>query len=173
MEDNLAARPGVGELRVASGKDRPSWGHGRARYAAPSGEVWLALKDPTVLVNDWSTDRQVVEKNTDANYEFSFRAHYTVEDILTVEWEEDYRYGTIAGSPEAPELALIRFQMVYGTEFIELLEGSYQVLAIDERTTEVQMIQHVQALSGGHEDIVDSFEHIHQNLLEALGTTPD
>jgi hypothetical protein len=165
LEDNLAAEPGIGELTTESGNARPSWGHGRARYAASSGEVWIALKDPTTLVNTWATDRQNVETEFDPNYEFSFVVNYTVDDLVKVQWAEEFRYGTIEGPPEAPGLGMIRYQMVYGSEFIDLIEGSYQVLAIDETTTEVQMVQHVQALSGGHEDIVDTFEHIHAGLL--------
>jgi len=128
----------------------------------------LALKDPTVLLNDWTTDEQTVETETDPSYEFSFIAHYTVNQVVTVDWDEEYRYGTIEGTPDDPDLAMIRYQMVYGSEFIDLIEGSYQVISIDESTTEVQMIQHVQALSGGKDEIVETFGHIHQNLLDAL-----
>jgi hypothetical protein len=169
LEDNLADDPALGQLTTASGKDRPSWGHGRALYAAPSDELWQIFKDPATVTNTWTTDEQSVELDVNPAYDYSFLIHYTVDDILTVEWDEEYRFGIIDGDESAPAFGMIRYQMVYGSEFIDIIEGSYEIVRIDDARTEVLMVQHVQALSGGKDDIVDSFEHVHANILAALG----
>ena len=168
LEDNVVGEPAVGQLLTESGKDRPSWGHGRARYQAPSSEVWLALQDPQNLINTWTTDKQSYEENNESAYEYSFLVHYTVDDILTVKWDEQYRYGLLEGDADTPKFGMIRYQLVYGSEFIDLIEGSYELIRIDDEVTEVQMVQHVQALSSSKDDIIDTFEHVHANLQAAL-----
>jgi len=167
LEDNTAGTPAVGELVTIGGKDRPSWGHGRARYAVSADRLWELLLQGDVLVNTWDTDAQD-KSDLACEYEHCFVLHYTVETLVTVEWQEEYRFGSLDVDPSGLRLGMIRYQKDWGSDFIDLLEGSYQVLRIDDEVSELQMVQHLQALSGGHEEIVNTFKEVHKNILDAL-----
>ena len=43
---------------------------------------------------------------------------------------------------------MIRYQKVYGSDFISLIEGSIQVRAAEGGNTELQLIEHLSALRG-------------------------
>ncbi len=144
-------------LVTVAGRAGPYYAHGRGYLNAAPGVVWAASKDPTAMAATCAVTAVSSSPATDATYEYGFSLHYRVDDLLTIEWDEQWRYGTVLGAVDAPELAMIRYQKVFGTEYIYLLEGSIQVLATDRPDwTEVQFIEHLDALSGGTTDMLGS-----------------
>jgi hypothetical protein len=160
LEDNTAEAPGDQGERVEVVADREygiDWVHARGYIHAPAAAVWAAVQDPGVVVNREDTDVQEVVLGVEPEYEHSMSIHYQVHDLITVEWEERWRYGVVAGG-EAPELAMVRYQKVWGSGFIDLLEGSILVIAAGDALTEVQFIEHLDALGGGTAEMVGSVE---------------
>lgn len=172
LESNEAPRPDrVSRLAIVDGEDDSGmWSHGRGLVPASPGEVWAAAKDPGVMVHVCASDEQSVEENVDPDYEYSFEVHYVVENIVTVEWDEIWRFGTVEGPPTSPELAMVRYQKTFGSDAIELLEGSIQILATDDPSvTEVQFVEHVDAFGGSLEDLRRSMTFRFDSLLAAVG----
>src|SRR5262249_2837012 len=91
-----------------------TFGHARGRVSAAPGAVWAALKEPAVVASRRQTDSWSYTLDESPLYEYEFTIHYEVDEILTVDWDEDWRYGTIQGTPESPQLAIIRWQKVFG-----------------------------------------------------------
>jgi hypothetical protein len=159
LEDNTAPDPGgLDQLSILPGNmNGYAYAHGRGWVSAPAAAVWLAIQDPEVVVSWRHTTSHMATVTPDPAYELRFTMHYFVDEIVNVEWDEDWRYGTITGMPGTPELAMTRYQKVFGTTFIDLIEGSIQVIAKDPSTTEVQFVEHVDAAQGGTSDITDTF----------------
>src|SRR5690606_23293935 len=107
-----------------------------------------------------STSERTVTVGTDPAYAFSFLVHYIVRDILTVEWEDQWRYGVIEGTPDAPVLGMIKHQKTQGSDFITLSSGTFQVLATpDPAITELAFVEHLDAISGSTGDVVRGMQH--------------
>jgi uncharacterized protein YndB with AHSA1/START domain len=161
LESNTAPLPDPATegILYTTGKTADyDWAHARAVIHAPAAAVWQALKDPDVLVSWRQTTRHTFVLTPDAIYEFRYMLSYEVDNIITVTWDEDWRLGTIKGTPAAPELGMLRYQKVYGSTFIDLIEGSIQVVEIDDTTTEVQFVEHLKALQSGSAESVTTMQ---------------
>ena len=102
----------------------------------PPATVWAAAKSPAPNMAICSTDQQMVTENNDPAYEYSFLVHYTVNNILTVEWDDQWRFGTIV---DEPFLGMIKHQKTQGSDFITLSEGTIDFVSDDPRVIEVYL----------------------------------
>jgi hypothetical protein len=162
LEDNTAPEPGAVDtlVYVSAHSDEfgYDWAHGRGWVAAPMQVVWTALQDSEVIVSWRRTSSHLMTPTPDPAYDLRFTMHYYVDDIINVEWDEDWRYGVVDGSPEEPALAMVRYQKVFGTTFIDLIEGSIQIYPKDAQTTEIEFVEHVDATMAGTREIEISME---------------
>ncbi len=118
--------------------------HGRGYVQVPPGELWSLAKMPDAMIARCSTDERMVQAGNELDYEFAFLVHYIVRDILTVEWDDQWRYGVIEGTVDAPMLGMVRHQKVQGSDFISLSEGTIQILATeDPQVTELAFVEHL------------------------------
>lgn len=165
----LPAQPGdpypEGVSVVTGTNDMYSWGHARGYIHAPSSEVYTALHDAEVVADRRGTDEQMYTYNTEPDYEYSFQIHYIVHDVIDVDWDEAFRFGTIEGTPDMPKLALIRSQKIYGLNLIHLIETSIQVHEIDANTTEIEEIEHLNAYMAGEGDIKPYLTDLYNSVL--------
>jgi hypothetical protein len=168
LEDNAAPEPPGGpsseELMLVSSDGEHKWVHGRGFIQASPAAVWAASKDPERMANCDTTSHSATV-GVEPAYEYGFEMHYFVDDVLNVEWDELWRYGTIEGVTEAPSFAIIRYQKVFGSDFITNLEGSAIFLATDvAERTEVQFVEHLTALGGS----IDNMKHSTQHRFDVL-----
>ncbi len=137
------------QLVTVRGEDGYKWVHGRGVLLASPGTIWALAKDGERMASTCYTDRHSITVGPEPQYEYGFSIHYEVDEIVTVAWDELWRYGTITGTPAAPARAMIRYQKVFGSDFITTLEGSIQLLARDDPgQTEVELIEHLDAFGG-------------------------
>lgn len=169
LEDNTAPVPqagaGVEELLTVATEGDPKVVHGRGLILAPPGMVWAAAKDPEHLYS-CATTRHSATVGIEPQYEYGWKFHYEVDEIITVAWDELWRFGTITGTPEAPELAIIRYQKVFGSDFITLIEGSIIVRAAEAGATEIEFIEHLAAVRGATSDMAASMQNRFHTLVE-------
>jgi hypothetical protein len=178
LEDNVApaivgADP-LEQLVTRQGEDGYRWVHARGVILAAPATIWALTKDGERMASVCDTDRHTITLGPEPQYEFGFEIHYEVDEIVTVAWDELWRYGTIAGTPAEPTLAMIRYQKVFGSDFITLLEGSIQVLAReDPGQTELQFIEHLDAFGGSADQMAASMRRRFALLAAAAhGTAP-
>jgi hypothetical protein len=173
LEDNTAPAqeaPYEERLEMVDGDNGNwMWVHGRGYLSLPPGEVWTTSKMQELMATVCSTDSQTFTPLDDEMYEHAFEVHYFVDEVINVEWDEHWRYGTIEGTPDAPELGMTRYQKVYGSELIRLIEGSIQVLATDDpEVTEIQYVEHLNAAGGGIGDMRVSMQHRFDAVAAAI-----
>ncbi len=170
LETNTAPEPqagaGVEELLLVSTSGDPKVVHGRGLVFAPPGVVWAAAKNSEALAAKCSTDRHSAMIGIEPQYEYGWKIHYEVDQVITVAWDELWRFGTVTGTPDAPELAMIRYQKVFGSDFITLIEGSILMRAAEEGHTELEFIEHLSAFQGSVDDMKSSMTQRYRTLVE-------
>lgn len=152
--DPIDGDPFPEDVRFVVGtEDEYSWAHGRGFVHKPLSETWAAMRDPEVCVDRREVDEWSVENDIEKEYDFSYRIHNIVNDIITVEFDITWRQGVVEGDLDKPELVGARFQKTFGTTFIELLSGSVVARAKDENTTELEFVEHLRATGKGSETV--------------------
>ena len=142
--------------------------YGRGYVLASPAAVWLAAKTPQVMIAVCSTDSQTITPNDEPDYEFSFLVHYIVHNVLTIEWNDQWRYGTVEGTPEAPTIAMMRHQKTDGSDFIALSEGTVQVSATDDpNVTELAFVERLDASGGGDSDVIKGVQNNYNAMVAA------
>jgi len=134
--------------------------HGRGYILAAPGTVWATSKNPDVMDQGCAVSSHMATIGVEPEYEYGFKMHYVVNDIITIDWDELWRFGTVEGTPEMPDRAIVRYQKVDGTDFIKILEGSVQLYSLpdDPNVTMVEYIEHVNARSSGPSDTMKSMQ---------------
>jgi hypothetical protein len=182
VEDNQAVAPGsAGEypedVTVITGKDEANgedyvWVHMRGYIHAPAADVWAIMQQPEAVIDRRNTDRHDVTFDSEPAYDYSFEVHFFVDRIVNVEWDENWRYGAIEGTFDEPLEAAIRFQKVYGTDFIDFIDGSMSVRYIEDGITEIGMVEHVSALQEDQGQSERYALDVYDNVLAASNGEP-
>ena len=129
--------------------------HGRGLVDIDPATLWALSQMPPAMIARCSTDSQSVTLGNDPTYVFSFVVHYVVNNVLTVQWDDEWRYGIVTGTAEAPTLGMIRHQKTQGSDFISLSEGTVEVIATaDPNVSELAFVEHLSAASGSPGDLV-------------------
>lgn len=140
--------------------------HGRGLVFAEPARVWELTQQPEAMVARCNTTERTITPGNDAAYAFSFLVHYVVRDLLTVEWDDQWRYGVISGTAGAPALGMIKHQKVQGSDLITLSTGTVQVLATDDPgVTELAFVEHLDAISGSAADVLGQMQHNYDALV--------
>ena len=85
------------ELRSRTTDDGMIRVYGRGFIFAQPATVYAAAHDPYVMIAVCATTSQGIAFNNDPEYELSYLIHYYVDDIVDVEWEDQWRAGVITG----------------------------------------------------------------------------
>jgi len=140
--------------------------YGRGQVLAPPAVLWRAAKVPEAMVARCTTTRQDFTLDNEPEHELSFLVHYVVDDILTVEWDDQWRGDVVTGTGEAPELAMVKHQKVEGSDFIYVSEGSVQIRATpDPEVTELWFVEHLRAISGSSDDVLGGMRDNYDALV--------
>lgn len=168
LEENPVDEPVGEELRTQAKDTDYIHVYGRGLVFSAPATLWALAQEPAAMYARCSTDEQMVMRDNDPMYEASFLVHYVVRDILTVEWDDQWRYGVVEGTREAPTLGMIKHQKTQGSDFIRLSQGTVQILATDDPdVTELAFVEHLDALSGSAGDVTRGMQD-NYNRLRAL-----
>ncbi|MEO8701386.1 MAG: hypothetical protein ABI867_15175 [Kofleriaceae bacterium] len=150
--------------------------YGRGYVFASPAAVYASARDPEVMIAACSTSSQVITPGTEPQYELSFLVHYFVNDILNVEWDDQWRGSTVTGTLEAPELVALKHQKIEGSDFITVSEGTVTIFATaDPGITELQFVEHLDAVSASTADVLEGMQHNYDALVASghgLGVPP-
>ena len=146
---------------------------GKGYVLVSPGTLWAAAKSPAPNMAICSTDVQVPDINNDPTYEYSFLVHYTVNNILTVQWDDQWRFGTIEGTPDAPTLAMIKHQKTQGSSLINLSEGTIELDATDDpNVSQLSFVEFLDATSAGVSDVLKGVQHNYDSLVAVAHGNP-
>mgnify|MGYP006951174666 CR=1 FL=1 len=124
LEDDTAPEPAdlYSETLSAITKDTNySYVYARGYVQVDPATVWAAAEAPDPNVAICSTTSHTVDVANDPTYEYSFLVHYTEDNVVTVQWDDQWRFGTI---DDAPFFGMIKHQKVQGSSFITLRSSS-------------------------------------------------
>ena len=176
LEDNPVAPDGdltVEQLHTMPGSGGGVRVYGRGYVLAPPSHLWELTKQPLAMVAMCSTDEQHVTEANQPDYEYSFLVHYVVHNILTVEWDDQWRYGVILGTIDDVILGMIKHQKTQGSDFITVSEGTVQVLSTDDpEVSELAFVEHLDAISGGVADVTKGMQHNYDALVALAHGAP-
>jgi hypothetical protein len=176
FEDNIVEvrpdGPFVEELRTATSDKDYIRVYARGFVLVPPAEMWAAAKSADANKSTCKTDEQQITLGNEPQYEFSFLVHYIVYDFLTVQWDDQWRFGTVALEGDQT-LGMIRHQKVQGSDFIRLSEGTIQVLATaDPGVTELAFVEHLDAVAATTDDVLQGVQHNYDALVATAHGNP-
>ena len=125
-----------------------AWAQGRGYIHGSIDDVWERLRLPEVFINHDEVVEYHITNVVPPEYDYHFIAYNRSENIVDVEFENEWRHGALENRNGNIERVGVRWQKISGTEFIQSLEGSIQILAIDNAeidVVEVQVIEHLTA----------------------------
>lgn len=145
--------------------------HARACIHQPIEAVFEAARDPQTGRDPSATQAfRVNAYDTEPDYAFSFQTHVTANTTagLTPEFDINWRHGVVTESDGQMQVTASRWKKTFGSEAIELLEGSLVLMPIgeDPMITEVQYQYHLSAVTAGHETIESYLSQIYERLRQ-------
>ena len=154
------------QLQTSTSNESMIRAYGRGLVLAAPDVLWSAAKVPEAMVSRCQTTRRTFTRDNEPEHELSFLVHYVVDDILTVEWDDQWRGDVVTGTSEAPELAMVKHQKIEGSDFIYLSEGTILIRATDDpATTELWFVEHLRAISGSADDVLGSMRDNYDALV--------
>ncbi len=142
-----------------------SWAHGYGYVKASLPDVWAAMQDPAVCALN-RVDNWAVTWNVEPVFPVSFRIHYWVNTIITVEWELTWRQGPLVGTVAQPVQVGARYMKTWGTTHLQIEEGSYVLEEVAPGITSVQMVTHLQAdQQSSPADAASTIQYLYQKLV--------
>jgi hypothetical protein len=170
-DTKVAAQPDgpfVEELRIESSQSDLIRVYARGFVLVPIDVMWEAAKSPAPNVSECKTSDHTITEGNEPQYEASFLIHYIVNDIVTVEWDDQWRFGRVTD-----DLGMIKHQKTQGSDFISLSEGSIQVLATsDPEVSELSFVEHLDAISASTADVLEGVQHNYDALVAVAHGNP-
>jgi hypothetical protein len=170
IEDNSAPLGPRGNIQFSNGKDGYLWLHGRAEISGDVAMLWTGIQNPDLVVATCSLSRYRATTFADDRYDFSFMTDNEVDNVVTVAWQETWRFGTLNNS-DTDSHRRIRYQKTQGSSFISLIEGQLDITASQQKPNiiDIGFIEHLDAIGGGIADMTLSMQHRFDVML-ALAT---
>jgi len=141
--------------------------HGHAFVHASLADTWSAMRTPQACVDARAVDRwSIIEVPLEEPYDFTYKVHNEVDDVITVEFDITWRHGAVEGTVDAPELVVANYQKTWGTTFIDILRGSVVATAVDDQTTEITFVEHLKgSADAGTMEIRSYLRDYYANIL--------
>ncbi|AKF05514.1 hypothetical protein [Sandaracinus amylolyticus] len=176
-EENLAAMPPADEGTPCAEEltfHRTGWlsarsVHARACIHQPLDVVWRAIRnpqtgrDPTTTAR-WRVLEWDVARDEDPAPDFSYRTYLFVDDIIDLEMEQVWRHYLVQSETddtgaETPTLVATRWQKVWGTSAISVMEGSLVARPFEEdpSMTLVEYQYHLDAVARDDHATIETF----------------
>lgn len=148
------------------------WVQARAYVHAPLARVYEALRDPEVVTDRRRVSTWTARRGTEPMYPFSFVVHNVVHDIITIEFDVAWRLGPIEGTESTPTRVGARYQKTEGSSYIERMEGSVVVVAVDDHTSELQFVRRINSSGSGAADAEQYIRDCYASVLARVRGEP-
>lgn len=145
--------------------------YGRGYVLADPSAVWAAAKNPPAIIAVCSTDQQTITVGDEPQYEYSFEVGYTVQELVTVTWDDDWRFAVIDGSDADFDLAMIAHQKVDGSSFITTSEGTVTFSPPADGTpgvTELAYVEHLDSIGGDDAAVEENMRHSFNSIVSLV-----
>ena len=163
------------QTSLTGNQDGHDWAHSQAYVHAALADVWAAIQLPAVChihgTNSWTV------KNVGSEpFPMSFVIHYSAgPSVYSVEWEDTYRGGVLAGSTDAPASYGVRGQKTWGTTYVTLQSISVGARPVQGESSVVvlEMVGWLNATDSGQSDAAGMLSDFYQGLVAQIHGVPD
>jgi len=142
--------------------------HARACIHAPIAEVWVAVQDPEVArdhttVNSYAVINPPMPEECDGDYQTQLNVG---PGAFAFDFRLCWRHSVAEGLEDAPTLTATRWQKVWGSANITLMEGSLVTRPLEghPEITVVEYQYHLDATLANHGTIQDYLNVIYRRL---------
>lgn len=150
-----AADPYPETIQIESGHDTMGhYAYSTGYVHAPIAQVWAAFQDPMVVVDRRKITSFTVQTDVETGYDTSFRTHYVIVGVVTVEFELTWREGVVTGTTAAPTAVSIVYQKTWGSTFVTQMIGSIELEQVTPDVTKLSYAQRLNAAATTDGDIV-------------------
>ena len=177
LEENKASWPSGGgypeTLSCTSGFDEDAdvgeytWVHCKTYVNHSISEVYEALQRPRVTADRRAVDELTVTPDVEPEYEVSYQVHNIVYDVITVEFDNNWRHGDVDGYKDELSAVGTRWQKTFGSEVIELRRGSIYTSQIDDSHTGMEIVVHQKTLQEDEPLIMNYLRDLQADILAA------
>ncbi len=124
-----------------------AWVHARGYLHLSLEDAWTALRNDLVYVNQRTVAEYTVTEVDSDTYDYIFVVDNSVDDIVPVEFTNEWRH--VGNLDEKGDVSgvVVRWQKIEGTDFIQLMEGSVEIIPVDgeNEVVEIRIIEHLKA----------------------------
>jgi hypothetical protein len=174
VRPELAAKPSGSQGTLPNAKDtkEPSHEKDGIFWGVLTGDVHLPVRNVYFLLSDHNTtknskvDKMGVTEELDPHYLLRQKVHFEIDPfpLVTVEWDEQWAYTLLAGTPEKPTKILISYEKVDGTSHIKHLCGNILITQTDAQNSHLVFYEEAQATNQSQGDAVSGLKGKLKNL---------
>ena len=134
-----------------------AWVHARGYLHISLEDAWTALRNDLVYVNQRTVESYTVTEVDSEEYDYIYIVENQVQDIVLVEFTNEWRH--VGNLDEKGELSdvVVRWQKIEGTDFIQLMEGSVEIIPVEgeDAVVEIRIIEHLKATLDQEDNAVE------------------
>ncbi len=151
--------------------DDSNWVHAVGYVHANVKDVYAALAMPDVVADRHNVSSYSVATNVES-YDVSFRLHYKINNVITVEFEVTFREGRVTGTADAPTAVSLVYERTFGSNLVKMMRGSIEVNAVDDHTSELRFAQRMVATQTNEDNIAKWTQSIFASVLAKVHGQP-
>ena len=138
----------------------------------PIDAVYDALRKPRVNANRRSLAGYTVDWDVEPEYTHSYVLHNRVEDLISFEFDVNWRHGALDGNEASPGEVGTRWQKTDGSDVIELQRGSVYTWAYSDDITALEIVVHQRSMGDDGPILVDYLDDMYADILAASHGEP-
>lgn len=142
------------------------WSHANAWVHAPLADVYACLQVDMVDVNRREVSSWEVQPDVEQGYEVSYRIDQVVENVVTVEYSDTWRHGSVEGQ------SISVWKMTEANPFMSLREGSMLATEEEDALTGLEIVGHIDATSTDADTIDQYHRDLFADLLACIAGEP-
>jgi hypothetical protein len=134
-----------------------AWVHARGYLHLSLDDAWTALRNDLVYVNQRTVESYSVTEVDSEEYDYIYIVENQVQDIVPVEFTNEWRHvGNLDEKGDVSDV-VVRWQKIEGTDFIQLMEGSVEILPVEGEyeVVEIRIIEHLKATLDQEDNAVE------------------
>lgn len=159
-------------LALDKGQDDDSnWVHAAGWVHASVKDVYAALAVPDVIADRHNVTTYSSTMNVE-DYEVSFRLHYKIDNIVTVEFDVTFREGRVTGTADVPTAVSVVYAKTYGSNLVKMMRGSIEVTAVDDHTSKIVFAQRMVATQTNEDNIAKWTQGIFASVVAKVHGQP-
>ena len=134
-----------------------AWVHARGYLHLSLDDAWTALRNDLVYVNQRTVESYTVTEVDSEEYDYIYIVENQVQDIVPVEFTNEWRHvGNLDEKGDVSDV-VVRWQKIEGTDFIQLMEGSVEIIPVEgeDDIVEIRIIEHLKATLDQEDNAVE------------------